>query len=63
MNIRLALLLFALAALAQDVRPLTILHSNDLHAHLLPDDNGMGGLPTSPPPSVKSAPTAPPASI
>jgi 2',3'-cyclic-nucleotide 2'-phosphodiesterase (5'-nucleotidase family) len=40
----LALLLFALPALAQDVRPLTILHSNDLHAHLLPDDKGMGGF-------------------
>ena len=40
----LALLLFALSALAQDVRPLTILHSNDLHAHLLPDDQGMGGF-------------------
>src|ERR1035438_5668667 len=40
----LAFLLFALSALAQDVRPLTILHSNDLHAHLLPDDKGMGGL-------------------
>ena len=40
----LAFLLCALAALAQDVRPLTILHSNDLHAHLLPDDKGMGGL-------------------
>jgi 2',3'-cyclic-nucleotide 2'-phosphodiesterase (5'-nucleotidase family) len=39
-----ALLLFALPALAQDVRPLTILHSNDLHAHLLPDDQGMGGF-------------------
>jgi 5'-nucleotidase / UDP-sugar diphosphatase len=38
------LLLFALSALAQDVRPLTILHSNDLHAHLLPDDKGMGGF-------------------
>lgn len=44
MNIRLALLLFAIAARAQDVRPLTILHSNDLHAHLLPDDRGMGGF-------------------
>src|SRR5580698_9283159 len=31
-------------ASAQDVRPLTILHSNDLHAHLLPDDHGMGGF-------------------
>jgi len=40
----LALLLVALAAPAQDVRPLTILHSNDLHAHLLPDDHGMGGF-------------------
>jgi 2',3'-cyclic-nucleotide 2'-phosphodiesterase (5'-nucleotidase family) len=37
-------LLLALSALAQNVRPLTILHSNDLHAHLLPDDKGMGGL-------------------
>lgn len=26
------------------VRHLTILHSNDLHAHLLPDDQGMGGF-------------------
>jgi 2',3'-cyclic-nucleotide 2'-phosphodiesterase (5'-nucleotidase family) len=40
----LALILVALAAPAQDVRPLTILHSNDLHAHLLPDDHGMGGF-------------------
>jgi len=40
----LAFLLFALSALAEDVRPLTILHSNDLHAHLLPDDKGMGGF-------------------
>jgi 5'-nucleotidase / UDP-sugar diphosphatase len=39
-----ALLLFALSAGAQDVRSLTILHSNDLHAHLLPDDRGMGGF-------------------
>src|SRR5580704_11548902 len=31
--------------LAQDgVKPLTILHSNDLHAHLLPDANGNGGF-------------------
>lgn len=29
---------------AQDVRHLTILHSNDLHAHLLPNDQGMGGF-------------------
>ncbi len=27
-----------------DVRPLTILHSNDLHARLLPDDLGLGGF-------------------
>lgn len=40
----LALLLLAIAIPAQDVRPLTILHSNDLHAHLLPDDRGMGGI-------------------
>ena len=40
----LALLVLALTGLAQNVRPLTILHSNDLHAHLLPDDNGMGGF-------------------
>lgn len=40
----LALVFFALAIRAQDVRPLTILHSNDLHAHLLPDDKGMGGF-------------------
>src|SRR5580658_2142717 len=40
----LALFLAVLPALAQDVRPLTILHSNDLHAHLLPDDQGMGGF-------------------
>jgi 5'-nucleotidase/UDP-sugar diphosphatase len=38
-------LLLCLAPLAaQDVRHLTILHSNDLHAHLLPDDQGMGGF-------------------
>src|SRR5664279_820767 len=29
---------------AQDIRPLTILHSNDLHAHLLPDDLDRGGF-------------------
>jgi 2',3'-cyclic-nucleotide 2'-phosphodiesterase (5'-nucleotidase family) len=38
-------LLFGLAPLfAQEVRPLTILHSNDLHAHLLPDEHGNGGF-------------------
>src|SRR5580698_10514727 len=41
---RLWLLLFAISLRAQSVRPLTILHSNDLHAHLLPDDKGMGGF-------------------
>lgn len=40
----LGLLLAACAVCAQDVRPLTILHSNDLHAHLTPDDHGMGGF-------------------
>ncbi len=29
---------------AQNIRPLTILHSNDLHAHLLPDDLDRGGF-------------------
>lgn len=37
-------LLLAAAALAQDVRKLTILHSNDLHARLLPDSNNRGGF-------------------
>jgi 5'-nucleotidase / UDP-sugar diphosphatase len=40
----LAFFFFAIATQAQDVRALTILHSNDLHAHLLPDDRGMGGF-------------------
>jgi 2',3'-cyclic-nucleotide 2'-phosphodiesterase (5'-nucleotidase family) len=43
-KIVLAALVLALGVRAQDVRPLTILHSNDLHAHLLPDDHGMGGF-------------------
>ncbi|MCZ2150328.1 MAG: metallophosphatase, partial [Bryobacterales bacterium] len=30
--------------LAQDIRHLTILHTSDLHARLLPDDQGRGGL-------------------
>lgn len=40
------LFFFALSCLveAQDVRKLTILHSNDLHARLLPDSNGLGGF-------------------
>ncbi len=29
---------------AQDIRPLTILHTNDLHAHIQPDSDGMGGF-------------------
>jgi len=40
----LALVLASFAISAQDVRPLTILHSNDLHAHLTPDDRGLGGF-------------------
>jgi 2',3'-cyclic-nucleotide 2'-phosphodiesterase (5'-nucleotidase family) len=41
----LAWLLLCVAPLAaQDVRPLTILHSNDLHAHLLPSDRSRGGF-------------------
>jgi 5'-nucleotidase / UDP-sugar diphosphatase len=38
-----AFLLCATLATAQ-VRPLTILHMNDLHAHLLPDSRGQGGF-------------------
>jgi 2',3'-cyclic-nucleotide 2'-phosphodiesterase (5'-nucleotidase family) len=39
------LLLVLAPAFAQDrIETLTILHSNDLHAHLLPDDNGAGGF-------------------
>ena len=41
--VRLLLLLAALLR-AQDVRPLTILHTNDLHAHLVPNDQGLGGF-------------------
>jgi 2',3'-cyclic-nucleotide 2'-phosphodiesterase (5'-nucleotidase family) len=38
-------LLGLVPALAQDsVKPLTILHSNDLHAHLLPGDRDQGGF-------------------
>src|SRR5579863_3097778 len=39
----LAFLLFLSPLLAQ-IKPLTILHSNDLHAHLLPDDRDNGGF-------------------
>ena len=39
------LLILAAGLPAQDaVRTLTILHTNDLHAHLLPDDQGRGGF-------------------
>jgi len=38
------LLLWAALAPAQDQRRLTILHTNDLHARLLPDGNGQGGF-------------------
>lgn len=44
---QLALWLFLslLPAFAQDsLRPLTILHSNDLHAHLVPDERDRGGF-------------------
>jgi 2',3'-cyclic-nucleotide 2'-phosphodiesterase (5'-nucleotidase family) len=38
------LLAFSPLAAQDGVKPLTILHSNDLHAHLLPDANGNGGF-------------------
>jgi len=41
---RLLLLLLCVMPLAAQVKPLTILHSNDLHAHLLPDDRDNGGF-------------------
>jgi 2',3'-cyclic-nucleotide 2'-phosphodiesterase (5'-nucleotidase family) len=41
---RLLSLLLCLTPLAAQVKPLTILHSNDLHAHLLPDDRDNGGF-------------------
>src|SRR5260370_4123897 len=37
-------LLLCLIPLAAQTKPLTILHSNDLHAHLLPDDHDQGGF-------------------
>jgi 2',3'-cyclic-nucleotide 2'-phosphodiesterase (5'-nucleotidase family) len=40
----LSLCVAALLAAQQDVRPLTILHTNDLHAHIQPDNDGMGGF-------------------
>src|SRR5260221_14571251 len=39
----LAFLLF-LPPLVAQIKPLTILHSNDLHAHLMPDDRDNGGF-------------------
>jgi 2',3'-cyclic-nucleotide 2'-phosphodiesterase (5'-nucleotidase family) len=41
---RLLSLLLCLTPLAAQIKPLTILHSNDLHAHLLPDDRDNGGF-------------------
>src|SRR5258707_1220089 len=37
-------LFLCMPPLAAQVKPLTILHSNDLHAHLLPDDQDNGGF-------------------
>ncbi len=41
-----AILLLLCGSLAAEVRSLTILHSNDLHARLLPLENGRGGFAT-----------------
>ena len=41
---QIALLLAAAACLAGETRPLTILHTNDLHARLLPLEGGRGGF-------------------
>ena len=41
---RLFALLLCLTPVAAQVKPLTILHSNDLHAHLVPDDRDNGGF-------------------
>ena len=41
---RLALLLLACAPLAGEIRTLTILHTNDLHARLMPLENKHGGF-------------------
>lgn len=40
----LALALLLPASLAAEIRSLTILHTNDLHARLMPLDNGRGGF-------------------
>ena len=41
---RLISLLLCLSPVAAQIKPLTILHSNDLHAHLTPDDQNNGGF-------------------
>jgi 2',3'-cyclic-nucleotide 2'-phosphodiesterase (5'-nucleotidase family) len=41
---RLLSLLLCVTPLVAQIKPLTILHSNDLHAHLLPDDRDNGGF-------------------
>ena len=41
---RVLTLLLCVMPLAAQIKPLTILHSNDLHAHLLPDDRDNGGF-------------------
>src|SRR5574341_114500 len=43
-RVGLLLLLLAGVLAAQDVRSLTILHTNDLHARLLPDEDQKGGF-------------------
>jgi 2',3'-cyclic-nucleotide 2'-phosphodiesterase (5'-nucleotidase family) len=40
----LAVSLIACAPLAAEIRSLTILHTNDLHAHLMPSDSRLGGF-------------------
>jgi 2',3'-cyclic-nucleotide 2'-phosphodiesterase (5'-nucleotidase family) len=40
----LALLLLFAAAAPGEVRPLTILHINDIHGHISPSDKGLGGF-------------------
>jgi 5'-nucleotidase/UDP-sugar diphosphatase len=40
----LAFVCVSISAPAQTIRTFTILHTNDLHAHLQPDDQGLGGF-------------------
>ena len=40
----LACAVWIVAASGQNIRPLTILHTNDLHAHFEPNDEGLGGF-------------------